>query len=123
MRIFNGLTLGCVAFLLARPVFAETPYDGRYVGYFANFSASLSTSSRGCPTLDAPAPFMMSDGHAHVSWNNKTLQGDVTEDGALILIMHSGRSEKFVGRIDADGFLRGQYSGPCAYSLGWERTR
>jgi hypothetical protein len=121
MRISNSPLLVCIALLLARPVCAQAPYDGSYVGYLANFSASLSNSSQGCMTFDAPPPVMISDGHAQVSWNDKTLKGDVTEDGALILIMRTGRSEKFVGQIDANGFLRGQYSGPCAYSLAWER--
>jgi hypothetical protein len=62
----------------------------------------------------------MANGHVQVMWDEKSLEGDITEQGALI--MRSGAAAKFVGQIDPDGILRGQYSGPCIYSLSWQRT-
>jgi len=63
----------------------------------------------------------MADGHVLVRWDDKNLKGDITKQGALI--MHTEADAKFVGKIDPDGILRGQYSGPCVYNLSWQRRR
>jgi hypothetical protein len=120
IRIFDGLIWGFAALVLAGPVCAETPYDGTYIGLMAKF-ISMSNASHGCPTFDTPAPFTVADGHVLIRWDDRDLKGEITKQGELM--MRTEAAAKFVGKSDPDGILRGQYSGPCVYSLSWQRRR
>jgi hypothetical protein len=121
----HAYMLTTVAFsVMATPIAARAQataaFDGSYSGVSAALSGAMGSASRSCPNFAAPAPLTIASGHARVKWGDDTLQGDVTPQGALTMRLGSGGG-RLDGQIDAQGALRGSYSGYCAYALVWQR--
>jgi hypothetical protein len=120
--MFAAIAFFAVAMPAVAQAQATTAFDGSYGGVSAAFSGAMGSSSRVCPNFAAPARLTIAGGHARVKWGDDTLQGDVTPQGALTMRTASAGS-RFDGQIDAQGMLRGSYTGFCAYALVWQKRR
>jgi hypothetical protein len=140
MRRAAGWLCTFVTVAAALPVNAESPapaanttsdFDGTYVGVSAENNSRGNTlagaranpqgyaGARGCPTFHAPAKLAITNGLARVRWGDRTLEGQVTPQGALT--MTTGYGSRFDGRIDDQHMVKGQVVGYCTYSLTWRK--
>jgi hypothetical protein len=110
--------------LLGTPVAAQAPapataFDGRYVGVSIEVSKSGSHPGR-CPaTSGRPAPLVISNGVVRTPGKG-WWEGTVSSQGAVV--MHNPNSLRVDAQIDAQGNVRGQYSGPsCILTYVWRR--
>jgi hypothetical protein len=129
-----------VTLVAALPVNAQSPppaatttsaFDGTYVGVSAENNSRGNTlagrranpqgygGARGCSTFRAPAKLTIANGLARVQWGDRTLEGQVTPQGALT--MTTGYGQRFDGRIDDQHMVKGQFVGSCAYTLTWQK--
>jgi hypothetical protein len=118
------LLLTIMPFALAAPAAAQAPapttaFDGRYVGVSIEISKSGSHPGR-CPAENGrPTPLIITNGVVRTP--GKTWwEGTVSPQGAII--MHKPNSLRVDAQIDAQGTIRGQYSGPaCITTYVWRR--
>jgi len=61
----------------------------------------------------------IANGLVQVRWGDRTLEGQVTPQGALT--MTTGYGQRFDGRIDDQHIVKGQFVGSCAYTLKWRK--
>ena len=89
---------------------STSAFDGTYVGVSAENNSRGNTlagrranpqgygGARSCSTFRAPAKLTIASGLARVRWGDRTLEGQVTPQGALT--MTTGYGQHFDGRID-----------------------
>jgi hypothetical protein len=140
MRLWPTPALSAVTVLaVALPANAQSPgptvpptsaFDGIYVGVSAENNSTGNTlaggrgrtqgyaGARACRDFRAPARLTITNGHAHVGWGNRTLEGSAAPDGSLSMM--TGYGQKFEGRIDGQQ-IKGQLVGYCAYNLTWRK--
>jgi hypothetical protein len=129
-----------LALTSAGPVEAQSPappanttstFDGTYVGVSAENNSRGNTlagtranpqgygGARGCSTFRAPAKLTITNGLGRVRWGDRTLEGQVTPQGALT--MTTGYGQRFDGRIDDQHLIKGQVVGYCTYTVTWQK--
>ena len=140
MRNPDRLLCALLSLSVALPVAAQSPpapgntssaFDGTYTGVSAENDSRANTlaggrarpggyaGSRSCPDFRAPARLTITSGLARVQWGDRTLEGQVTPQGALT--MSTGYGQRFDGRIDDQQIAKGQLVGSCAYTLTWQK--
>jgi hypothetical protein len=108
---------------LAMPAAAQGPaiaaFDGRYVGVSIEVSKAGSHSGR-CPAVNGkPAPLVITNGVARTPGKGGW-EGTVSPQG--IVVMHNPNSLRVDARIEPQGTIRGQYSGPsCIFTYVWRK--
>lgn len=109
---------------LSLPVAAQTPapitaFDGRYVGVSIEVSSSGSNPGH-CPAVNGkPAPLVITNGNVRTPGKG-WWEGTVSPQGAVV--MHNPNSIRVDAQIDAQGTVRGQYSGPsCITTYVWRK--
>jgi hypothetical protein len=119
------LLLTVVVFASAAPAAAQTSsppsgFDGRYVGVSIEVSKSASKARGHCPAANGkPAPLVITDGIVRTA-GKEWWEGTVSPQGAVV--MHNPNSLRVDAQIDAEGTVRGQYSGPsCISTYVWRR--
>jgi hypothetical protein len=108
----------------AAPAVAQTSsspsgFDGRYVGVSIEVSKSGSNPGR-CPAVNGkPAPLVITNGVVRTPGKG-WWEGTVSPQG--VVVMHNPNSLRVDAQIDAQGTIRGQYSGPaCITTYVWRK--
>jgi hypothetical protein len=135
-----GSLLAAFCIMVETPVDAQSPtppgdamsaFDGAYVGVSAENTSQGNTlaggrartqgyaGARACPSFRAPARLTITNGLARVRWGDRTLEGQVTPQGALT--MSTGYGQRFDDRIDEQHIVKGQLVGYCVYNLTWRK--
>jgi hypothetical protein len=100
---------------------APTPsgFDGRYVGVSIEVSKAGSNAGR-CPAANGkPAPLVITNGVVRTPGKG-WWEGTVSPQG--VVVMHNPNSLRVDAQIDAQGTIRGQYSGPaCITTYVWRK--
>jgi hypothetical protein len=119
-RISLAATL--VAIALPAAAQAQAAFDGTYAGVSATLGGTMSgRRANACPESFVPAPLTISGGHAQTKWGAEPMEGTVSPQGAVV--MHSALSGRLEAQIDAQGGVKGGYSGACFYAVVWQRRR
>jgi len=140
MRLPGSLLCAFLTLAVGASVNAQSPapsanatnaFDGIYVGVSAENNSRGNTlagrranpqgygGARNCSTFRAPAKLTIANGLARVRWGDRTLEGQVTPQGALT--MTTGYGQRFDSRIDEQHTVKGQLVGSCAYTLTWQK--
>jgi hypothetical protein len=123
--------LGCATLLLtimifvsAVPVAAQAPapttaFDGRYLGVSIEVSKSGSHPGR-CPAVNGKPPPLVIKSRDVRTPGKGWWEGTVSPEGAVV--MHNPNSLRVDAQIDAQGTIRGKYSGPsCILTYVWRK--
>ena len=108
---------------LSLPVSAQTPattaFDGRYLGVSIEVSNSASHPGHCAPVGGRPAPLVITNGVVRTPGKG-WWEGTVSPQG--VIVMHNPNSLRVDAQIDAQGTIRGQYSGPsCINTYVWRK--
>ena len=117
--------LTIAALTLATPVAAQalapttTTFDGRYVGISIEVSKAGSNAGR-CPAVNGKAaPLVITNGVVRTPGKG-WWEGTISPQG--VVVMHNPNSLRVDAQIDAQGTIRGQYSGPaCITTYVWRK--